>query len=222
MAHQSFEDGETARLMNEMFVNVKVDREERPDIDAVYMEATQAMTGQGGWPMTVFMTPDGHPFYCGTYFPRQQFQGLLEAVHKAWTEQRDEVVGQGQQVVAALTSRGTGLAGGEVPGAERLAQAVKVLAQSYDAARGGFGGAPKFPPSMALEFLLRHHARTGDAEALAMAGHTLEAMARGGVYDQLAAGSRGTRWTRGGSSRTSRRCSTTTRCWPACTRTGGG
>lgn len=188
MAHQSFEDGETARLMNEMFVNIKVDREERPDIDAVYMEATQAMTGQGGWPMTVFMTPDGHPFYCGTYFPRQQFQALLEAVHKAWTEQRDEVVGQGQQVVAALTSRGTGLASGEVPGAERLAHAVKVLAQSYDAARGGFGGAPKFPPSMALEFLLRHHARTGDAEALAMAGHTLEAMARGGMYDQLGGG----------------------------------
>ncbi|MFD0901648.1 thioredoxin domain-containing protein [Actinomadura sediminis] len=188
MAHQSFEDAETARLMNELFVNVKVDREERPDVDAVYMEATQAMTGQGGWPMTVFMTPDGHPFYCGTYFPRPQFRSLLQAVHKAWTEQRDEVVGQGRKVVDALTSRGPGLGGGEAPDGERLSHAVQVLASSYDAARGGFGGAPKFPPSMALEFLLRHHARTGDAQALAMAGHTLEAMARGGLYDQLGGG----------------------------------
>ncbi|GAA2421648.1 thioredoxin domain-containing protein [Actinomadura vinacea] len=188
MAHESFEDPATAELMNSMYVNVKVDREERPDVDAVYMEATQAMTGQGGWPMTVFMTPEGHPFYCGTYFPQVQFQALLRAVHKAWTEQRDEVVGQGRQVVAALTSQ-SGLTGqGEPPGPEKLAAAVQVLARSYDTARGGFGGAPKFPPSMALEFLLRHHARTGDEQALAMAGHTLEAMARGGMYDQLGGG----------------------------------
>ncbi|MDL4772270.1 thioredoxin domain-containing protein [Actinomadura xylanilytica] len=189
MAHESFEDDETARLMNELFVSVKVDREERPDIDAVYMEATQAMTGQGGWPMTVFMTPDGHPFYCGTYFPRPQFQTLLRAVGKAWTDQRDEVDGQGQQIVAALTSRAPALSGGsEPPGVDLLAGAVKALAGSYDAARGGFGGAPKFPPSMALEFLLRHHARTQDPEALTMAGHTLGAMARGGMYDQLGGG----------------------------------
>ncbi|MGH3244583.1 MAG: thioredoxin domain-containing protein, partial [Spirillospora sp.] len=188
MAHESFEDGETARSMNELFVNIKVDREERPDIDAVYMEATQAMTGQGGWPMTVFMTPDGHPFYCGTYFPRAQFRALLQAVHKAWAEQHDEVVGQGLQVVEALTSRGSGLEGTRAPGAEMLAHAVQALAGSYDVARGGFGGAPKFPPSMALEFLLRHHARTGGDEALAMAAHTLEAMARGGMYDQLGGG----------------------------------
>ena len=189
MAHESFEDRATAELMNELFVNVKVDREERPDVDSVYMEATQAMTGQGGWPMTVFMTPEGHPFYCGTYFPRPQFQALLRAVHKAWTEQRDEVVGQGQQVVAALTQGGGGLAGqGEPPSAEKLDAAVEALKQSYDARRGGFGGAPKFPPSMALEFLLRHHARTGNDDALAMAGHTLEAMARGGMYDQLGGG----------------------------------
>ncbi|MEV4001987.1 thioredoxin domain-containing protein [Actinomadura sp. NPDC049753] len=188
MAHESFEDGETARAMNELFVNIKVDREERPDIDAVYMEATQAMTGQGGWPMTVFMTPEGHPFYCGTYFPRAQFRALLQAVHKAWTEQRADVAQQGQQVVEALTSRGSGLAGTEAPGDAVLAHAVKVLAGSYDAVRGGFGGAPKFPPSMALEFLLRHHARTGDDESLAMASRTLEAMARGGMYDQLGGG----------------------------------
>ncbi|MEU9841529.1 thioredoxin domain-containing protein [Actinomadura sp. NPDC048032] len=188
MAHESFEDGETARAMNELFVNIKVDREERPDIDAVYMEATQAMTGQGGWPMTVFMTPEGHPFYCGTYFPRAQFRALLQAVHKAWTEQRDDVAQQGQQVVEALTSRGSGLVGTEAPGDGVLAHAVKVLAGSYDAVRGGFGGAPKFPPSMVLEFLLRHHARTGDDESLAMASRTLEAMARGGMYDQLGGG----------------------------------
>ena len=188
MAHESFEDGETARVMNDLFVNIKVDREERPDIDAVYMEATQAMTGQGGWPMTVFMTPEGHPFYCGTYFPRAQFRALLQAVHKAWTEQRDDVVGQGQQVVAALTSRGPGLAGVPAPDEEQLARAVDVLAASYDAAHGGFGGAPKFPPSMALEFLLRHHARTGNDGAMAMAAHTMEAMARGGIYDQLGGG----------------------------------
>ncbi|MFG2014884.1 thioredoxin domain-containing protein [Actinomadura geliboluensis] len=188
MAHQSFEDDEVARVMNELFVNIKVDREERPDIDAVYMEATQAMTGQGGWPMTVFMTPEGHPFYCGTYFPRAQFRALLQAVHKAWTEQRDEVAGQGQQVVAALTSRGSGLAGDEAPGEEALARAVAALDTAYDPERGGFGGAPKFPPSMALEFLLRHHARTGGERALEMASHTLEAMARGGMYDQLGGG----------------------------------
>jgi uncharacterized protein YyaL (SSP411 family) len=188
MAHESFEDEATAALMNDRFVNVKVDREERPDVDAVYMEATQAMTGQGGWPMTVFMTPDGHPFYCGTYFPRQHFQALLHGVTEAWTEQRDDVVQQGQQVVTALTSRGPALPGGGPPAAGQLDQAVKVLRQIYDAQRGGFGGAPKFPPSMALEFLLRQHARTGDAGCLDMAAHTLEAMARGGMYDQLGGG----------------------------------
>ncbi|WP_030165285.1 thioredoxin domain-containing protein [Spirillospora albida] len=188
LARESFSHAPTARLMNEMFVNIKVDREERPDIDAVYMEATQAMTGQGGWPMTVFMTPEGHPFYCGTYFPRAQFQALLQGVHKAWNEQREDVVGQGLQVVRALTSRGPGPAGAGAPDEGRLAHAVTVLAGSYDRARGGFGDAPKFPPSMALEFLLRHHARTGSAEALAMAAHTLEAMARGGMYDQLGGG----------------------------------
>jgi uncharacterized protein YyaL (SSP411 family) len=188
MAHESFEDLATAEMMNRLFVNVKVDREERPDVDAVYMEATQAMTGQGGWPMTVFMTPEGHPFYCGTYFPRGNFQSLLQGVTKAWTERHDDVVRQGQQVVGALTSRGPSPSGGEPPTAEQLTQAVRALRQSYDAERGGFGGAPKFPPSMALEFLLRHEARTGDEGSLEMAAHTLETMARGGIYDQLGGG----------------------------------
>ncbi|MGI8330649.1 thioredoxin domain-containing protein [Actinomadura scrupuli] len=188
MAHESFEDEATAQLMNRLFVSVKVDREERPDVDAVYMEATQAMTGQGGWPMTVFLTPDGHPFYCGTYFPRPRFQALLQGVAKAWTEQRDDVVQQGQEVVTALTSRAPEALAGEPPAAGRLDEAVTALRQGYDAVRGGFGGAPKFPPSMALEFLLRHAARTGDQDARSMAGHTLEAMARGGMYDQLGGG----------------------------------
>ncbi|MEU8245304.1 thioredoxin domain-containing protein [Nonomuraea sp. NPDC048916] len=180
MAHESFEDPDTARLMNEHFVNVKVDREERPDVDAVYMNATQAMTGQGGWPMTVFATPEGHPFYCGTYFPRPQFQRLLAGVHDAWAGEREAVLSQGSKVVEALNGSAA-LPMGPLPTEETLEQAVRNLRESFDAERGGFGGAPKFPPSMALEFLLR----SGERE---MSGTTLEAMARGGLYDQLGGG----------------------------------
>ncbi|GAA2370221.1 thioredoxin domain-containing protein [Nonomuraea africana] len=180
MAHESFEDDETARLMNAYFVNVKVDREERPDVDAVYMSATQAMTQHGGWPMTVFATPEGHPFYCGTYFPRPQFQRLLVGVHNAWTGDREQVLEQGSKVVEALNSGAT-LPSGPLPTAETLELAVRNLEQSFDPARGGFGGAPKFPPSMVLEFLLR----SGEHD---MSGRTLEAMARGGIYDQLGGG----------------------------------
>ncbi|WP_214325836.1 thioredoxin domain-containing protein [Nonomuraea sediminis] len=180
MAHESFEDPATAALMNEHFVNVKVDREERPDVDAVYMNATQAMTHSGGWPMTVFATPDGHPFYCGTYFPRDTFQRLLLGVHQAWTDERDTVLTQGAKVVEAL-NQNTALPSGPLPTEETLALAVRNLRESFDARRGGFGGAPKFPPSMVLEFLLRYGERT-------MSGATLEAMARGGMYDQLGGG----------------------------------
>ncbi|GAA0378934.1 thioredoxin domain-containing protein [Microbispora corallina] len=183
MAHESFEDEATARLMNDLFVNVKVDREERPDVDAVYMSATQAMTGQGGWPMTVFATPDGHPFYTGTYFPRAHFQRLLLGVAEAWRNERTAVVGQGAKVVEALTER-TGVPSGPLPSAEDLEHAVRDLAGAFDRRRGGFGGAPKFPPSMVLEFLLRH----GTPEALSLAEATMEAMARGGIYDQLGGG----------------------------------
>jgi uncharacterized protein len=185
MAHESFEDPGTAGLMNDLFVSVKVDREERPDVDAVYMEATQAMTGQGGWPMTVFTTPSGEPFYCGTYFPRPHFRQLLQAVSQTWRDRRDEVVAQGQKVVSALTGS-VSLAGDTAPSAEVLHAAVRSLASTYDHERGGFGAAPKFPPSMVLEFLLRHAARGGDG--LAMAEGTLDAMARGGMYDQLGGG----------------------------------
>ncbi|MEU6718542.1 thioredoxin domain-containing protein [Nonomuraea sp. NPDC046802] len=180
MAHESFEDAETARLMNEHFVNIKVDREERPDVDAVYMGATQAMTRQGGWPMTVFATPEGHPFYCGTYFPRPHFRRLLTEVHNVWTGDRETVLRQGAKVVEAL-NQSTTLPSGPQPDEAALARALDNLRASFDAANGGFGGAPKFPPSMVLEFLLR----SGERE---MSGGTLEAMARGGMYDQLGGG----------------------------------
>ena len=193
MAHESFEDAETAALLNQHVVAVKVDREERPDVDDVYMTATQAMTGQGGWPMTVFMTPQKEPFFCGTYFPRDYFRQLILNVSKAWRTQREGVDGQARQVAAALAQNaaatahalreGSGAEFGEVADA-----AVAALEDAYDGERGGFGGAPKFPPSMVLEFLLRHHRRTGSPEALAMAQGTCEAMARGGMYDQLGGG----------------------------------
>ncbi|GAA4608496.1 thioredoxin domain-containing protein [Actinoallomurus liliacearum] len=185
MAHESFEDEATAGLMNDLFVSVKVDREERPDVDAVYMEATQAMTGQGGWPMTVFITPGGEPFYCGTYFPRPHFQQLLRAVAQAWRDKRDDIIAQGQKVVSALSEQAA-LGGEGAPAPDVPEAAVRDLARTYDQANGGFGTAPKFPPSMVLEFLLRHAARGGDG--LAVAAGTLEAMARGGMYDQLGGG----------------------------------
>ena len=225
MAHESFEDEQISAIMNEHFVSVKVDREERPDIDSIYMAATQAMTGQGGWPMTVFMTPDREPFYCGTYFPRDYFQRLTLGVARAWREDREAVISQAHKIAAALAEQSARLSGGAgdgagggvsggvsggvagitVPGAagddaqaaaaERLAAAgqaaVVTLAQEYDPARGGFGGAPKFPPSMVLEFLLRHAERgAGDqaGRALEMARGTAAPMARGGLYDQLAGG----------------------------------
>ena len=194
MAHESFEDVDTAALMNEHFVCVKVDREERPDVDQVYMAATQAMTGRGGWPMTAFLTPDRAPFYCGMYYPPTPrggmpgFRQVLVAVAEAWRDRREEVLSSGRQVVAAL-SRAPSVAGeGLALGPAELDRAAAGLATSYDGVNGGFGRAPKFPPSMCLEFLLRHHARTGDAASLRMVEHTCERMARGGMYDQLAGG----------------------------------
>ncbi|MGW0464135.1 thioredoxin domain-containing protein [Streptomyces sp. NPDC003027] len=194
MAHESFEDDDTAAYMNEHFLSVKVDREERPDVDAVYMEAVQAATGQGGWPMTVFLTPDAEPFYFGTYFPPESRHGMpsfgdvLEGVSRAWTERRDEVAEVAGKIVKDLSSRSLAFGGSGVPGEQELAEALLGLTREYDATRGGFGGAPKFPPSMALEFLLRHYARTGAEGALQMAADTCEAMARGGIYDQLGGG----------------------------------
>ncbi|MFJ6554282.1 thioredoxin domain-containing protein [Streptomyces luteogriseus] len=194
MAHESFEDQETAEYLNAHYVSVKVDREERPDVDAVYMEAVQAATGQGGWPMTVFLTPDAEPFYFGTYFPPAPRQGMpsfrqvLQGVHQAWDERRDEVTEVAEKIVRDLAGREISYGDAQTPGAEELAQALLGLTREYDPQRGGFGGAPKFPPSMVLEFLLRHHARTGAEGALQMARDTCERMARGGMYDQLGGG----------------------------------
>jgi uncharacterized protein YyaL (SSP411 family) len=190
MAHESFEDEATAAYMNEHFVNVKVDREERPDVDAVYMEAVQAMTGHGGWPMTSFLTAKGEPFFCGTYWPDRpkhgmpSFRQVLESVVQTWQSRRDEVEAAGAEVVQRL-SRDPGGATAALT-AELLDAASENLRLSYDGVHGGFGGAPKFPPSMVLEFLLRHSARTG--RGLDLAEHTCRAMASGGMYDQLAGG----------------------------------
>jgi uncharacterized protein len=194
MAHESFEDPATAALLNEHMVAVKVDREERPDVDAVYMTATQAMTGQGGWPMTVVMTPSREPFFCGTYLPRPHFQQLVTDLSRAWRTHHEDVIDRATQIAGALAQNAvdTARALREGSGTLKLGQAgavaVEGLRRDYDAARGGFGGAPKFPPSMVLEFLLRHHERTGDAAALEMAAGTCAAMARGGMYDQLGGG----------------------------------
>ncbi|MFE7540403.1 thioredoxin domain-containing protein [Streptomyces platensis] len=197
MAHESFEDTATAELLNEHFVAVKVDREERPDVDAVYMEAVQAATGQGGWPMTVFLTPDAEPFYFGTYFPPEPRHGMpsfgqiLDGVRNAWADRRDEVGEVAGRIVADLAGRSlTGAlpADRRPPGPEELHGALMGLTREFDAVHGGFGAAPKFPPSMVLEFLLRHYARTGSAGALEMVQATGAAMARGGIYDQLGGG----------------------------------
>ena len=215
MAHESFEDPQPAALVNSRVVAIKVDREERPDVDAVYMTATQAMTGQGGWPMTVFMTPDREPFFCGTYLPRNHFRRLVLDLSRAWRDHREDVADRAKQIVAvlaenasattrALRDGGPGGAGltlvgpgfgdglGDDPTGARFREvadaAVTALDREHDGAEGGFGGAPKFPPSMVLEFLLRHHQRTGSPDALRMADGSCEAMARGGIYDQLGGG----------------------------------
>jgi uncharacterized protein YyaL (SSP411 family) len=199
MAHESFEDQQVAAIVNEHMVAIKVDREERPDVDAVYMSATQAMTGQGGWPMTVFATPEGAPLYCGTYFPKPHFTRLVQAVARAWATDRENLLAESERTVAALAGQSSSLAGIITDGlsAEALEPATTLavtgLESGYDSADGGFGRAPKFPPSMALEFLLRHYQRTGpDSEsgraALRMATGTCVAMASGGMYDQLGGG----------------------------------
>ena len=201
MAHESFEDDEIAALMNEGFVSIKVDREERPDIDGVYMAATQALTGQGGWPMTVFLTPDRKPFYAGTYFPPQDQHGrpgfprLLQSIRDAWERDREGVVESADEIASKLraaTERADGESG-QI--SEQLpAQAVERFRAACDPVWGGFGGAPKFPSPGNLEFLLAHHARIGgesdatEPSALEMALHTLRHMTRGGIYDHLGGG----------------------------------
>ena len=189
MAHESFEDDATAAYLNEHFVCVKVDREERPDVDAVFMAATQALTGQGGWPMSVFLTPDRRPFYAGTYFPPRAGHGLpsfgdvLEAIGAAWRDRRGEVLDSADHISGELEQRHAPRLPGEVT-RSGLDLARASLQREFDEVRGGFGGAPKFPPSMVLEGLLR----LGDDQSMIMVDATCEAMARGGIYDQLGGG----------------------------------
>ena len=194
MAHESFEDEAIARQMNESFVCIKVDREERPDVDSIYMQAVQTQTGRGGWPMTVFLTPDGKPFYSGTYFPPEDrhgmpgFPNVLEAMAEVYRTRKGELIQSAEQLVAHMRSGVMTTQGQEPPTTEILSRAYQGLASQFDEQHGGLGTAPKFPQPMALEFLLRHHARTGDIQALAMVDFTLERMARGGIYDQLGGG----------------------------------
>ena len=192
--HESFEDPTTAKILNENFVNIKVDREERPDLDNIYMTAVQAMTGSGGWPMTVFMTPDGVPFYGGTYFPPEDryqmpaFKRVLQGVADAYKNRRDELLEAGNKLLEHMREATTArLAQGQLSAAT-LDHAFNALQSQFDPRHGGFGRAPKFPQPMTLEFLLRYAHRTGNQQGMAMLEKTLRAMAEGGMYDQLGGG----------------------------------
>src|SRR5436190_4451742 len=194
MAHESFEDEETARLMNDRFVNIKVDREERPDLDGIYMQAVQAMSGHGGWPMTMFLLPDGTPFYGGTYFPPEDRHGLpsfrrvLESVAAAYRDKRENISQTAAQITDALKAAAQTATDSALPDKRTLELAYRGLARNYDIKHSGFGTAPKFPPTMSLDFLLRHWRRTGEKYALEMAHDSFRAMVRGGIYDQIGGG----------------------------------
>jgi uncharacterized protein YyaL (SSP411 family) len=194
MARECFEDAEVAALLNEHYVCVKVDREERPDLDQLYMDACQALTGQGGWPLTVWLTPDKKPFFAGTYFPKRSRYGipglmeLLPRLASLWRERREQVAEMGEKLLQALAAQGRDEGGEALPGPELLDAAYRLLRDSYDGQYGGFGGAPKFPLPHRLFFLLRYWKRTGEAKALEMAVQTLKAMFRGGIFDQLGYG----------------------------------
>jgi len=194
MAHESFEDAETAALMNDLFVNIKVDREERPDLDAIYMDAVQAMTGQGGWPMSVFLTPDGQPFHGGTYYPPEPRYGMpgfpqvLHAVADAYRTQRERVDGQAQRLTDMLRRTASLSADGGELSTQQLSEALHAMRQLFDEEDGGFGTQPKFPQPMTLDFALTQYRRNDDLDALFMVELTLEKMAHGGIYDQLGGG----------------------------------
>ena len=194
MEHESFENDAIAKLMNDNFINIKVDREERPDLDQVYMGAVQAMTNSGGWPMTVFLLPSGEPFYGGTYFPpedrygRPGFPRLLTTIAESYKTKRQEIVASAQGLRQHLNSKIRSNADTDAVQLPLLDQAANSLSSRFDPKEGGFGAAPKFPPSMTIEFLLRYHHRTGDAHSLHMSTFTLDKMAYGGLYDQIGGG----------------------------------
>ncbi len=194
MERESFEDADTAALMNDLFVNMKVDREERPDLDEIYMSAVQGMTGRGGWPMTVFLTPEGKPFFGGTYFPPTDrpgmpaFRRVLQSVAQAYHEQPDKVAQQADSVVRFIEEQSRPGEAADHLDSTILDSAFVNLSRGFDPIHGGFGGAPKFPQAMALEFLLRYHARSGNSHALHMVELSLQQMARGGIYDHLGGG----------------------------------
>ncbi len=191
MAHESFEDPATAGVMNERYVNIKVDREERPDVDTIYMEAVQAMTGQGGWPMTVWLDHQKRPFFAGTYFPKDPRHGMatfsqvMDAVSTAWVERRDDVSEQAERLVSAISRD---IPVGDVPDADTLANAYRQIESTFDPVNGGFGGAPKFPQQPVLEFLLRVRDEPWAAEAEDMVVKTLDEMAAGGIHDHVGGG----------------------------------
>jgi uncharacterized protein YyaL (SSP411 family) len=194
MAHESFEDAEVAASMNERFVNVKVDREERPDVDSLYMEAVQALSGSGGWPMTVFLAPDGRPFFGGTYYPKPNFLGLLQAVHGAWRdpEKRPQLLQQAGQLTEAIATSAKVKPAEGLPGMKELNAALLQLASSFDQEHGGFGRepryAPKSPQPANLELVLRAWWNAGGEQALEVVRLTCDAMASGGIYDHLGGG----------------------------------
>ena len=194
MAHESFEDETTARMMNSLFVNVKVDREERPDVDSIYMQAVQAITGHGGWPMTMFLTPDGVPFHGGTYYPPEDRQGMpsfrrvLASVSESWNTRRDEVLKGATALRGIYAAAEAPTAAGDSLTRAQLDETIRSLGKWYDERAGGFGSAPKFPQPMMLDVLLRHHARTGEPGSLGMVRQSFTKMAGGGLYDQLGGG----------------------------------
>ncbi|HET9626461.1 MAG TPA: thioredoxin domain-containing protein [Kofleriaceae bacterium] len=187
MERESFEDEEVARFLNENFVCIKVDREERPDLDDTYMKAVQAIVGDGGWPMTVFLTAERQPFFAGTYFPRDRLLGTVQKIRELQKSDPNEITSNSARVMAALQHDAAWMRG-DLPGRDTIAHAVRELGKRFDATWGGFGGAPKFPQPTTLDLLLRFHRRTGDAEALRMVTVTLEKMAAGGIHDQIGGG----------------------------------
>ncbi len=194
MEHESFEDAATAAVMNEHFVNIKVDMEERPDVDQIYMSFVQLTTGRGGWPMNVFLTPDKRPFFGGTYFPptprygMASWQQILFSIVEAYRNKRDELEHSANEIVGELRRLSVVDSASGGLSTDLLDQAFSSFSRTFDTVNGGFGGAPKFPPAMSLEFLLRYHHRTGDEKSLEMVTHTLDKMACGGIYDQLGGG----------------------------------